>query len=50
MIAQTLLRLMQLCLDDQWGQQTWWSPPEWNPRKKHPSIVSVPRNASCVGW
>jgi len=43
MIAQTLLRLMQLCLDDQWGQQTWWSPPEWNPRKKHPSILDLRR-------
>jgi hypothetical protein len=43
MIAQTLLRLMQLRLDEQWGKQTWWSPPEWNPRKKHPSILDLRR-------
>ncbi|OHB73570.1 MAG: hypothetical protein A2V70_20650 [Planctomycetes bacterium RBG_13_63_9] len=43
MIAQTLLRLMQVCLDDHWGKQTWWSAPEWNPRKKHPSILDLRR-------
>jgi hypothetical protein len=43
MIAQTLLRLMQFRLDAECGQQTWWSPPEWNPRKKHPSILDLRR-------
>lgn len=43
MIAQTLLRLMQFRLDLQWGAQTWWSPPEWNRQKQHPSILDVRR-------
>ena len=43
MIAQTLLRLMQRRLDNQWGEQTWWSPPAWNPLKQHPSILDVRR-------
>lgn len=43
MIAQTLLRLMQFRLDREWGQQTWWSSPAWNPRKKHPSILDLRR-------
>lgn len=43
MIAQTLLRLMQFRLDTEWGAQTWWSSPPWNPRKKHPSILDLRR-------
>lgn len=41
--AQTLLRLMQFRLDEQWGEQSWWSPPPWNPKKRHPSILDLRR-------
>ena len=43
MIAQTLLRLIQFRLDAECGEQTWWSPPEWNLRKTHPSILDLRR-------
>ena len=43
MIAQTLLRLMQFRMDTLWGEQTWWSPPEWNRGKRHPSLLDVRR-------
>ena len=43
MLAQTLLRLLQFELDAECGQGTWWSPPEWNPHKKHPSILDLRR-------
>ncbi len=43
MVAQTLLRLLQFQLDADCGQGSWWSAPEWNPRKKHPSILDIRR-------
>jgi hypothetical protein len=43
MVAQTLLRLLQFQLDADWGQKGWWHPPEWNPHKKHPSILDLRR-------
>ncbi len=43
MIAQSLLRLMQLQLDETWGPSTWWTAPEWNRRKRHPSILDLRR-------
>ncbi len=43
MVAQTLLRLLQLQLDAECGPATWWRAPEWNPKKKHPSILDLRR-------
>lgn len=43
MIAQTLMRLLQMELDEDLGPQTWWSPPDWNKHKKHPSILDIRR-------
>ena len=43
MTAKHCSRLMQRRLDNQWGEQTWWSPPAWNPLKQHPSILDVRR-------
>jgi len=43
MVTQSLLRLMESRLDQQRGPQTWWSPPEWNPKKRHPSILDLRR-------
>jgi hypothetical protein len=43
MVAQTLLRLLQFQLDSDCGPATWWTPPAWNPRKKHPSILDLRR-------
>jgi hypothetical protein len=42
MVAQTLLRLMQFHLDAIYGQG-WCSPPPWNPRKRHVSILDLRR-------
>ena len=41
--AQSLLRLMEFHLDDVCGKATWWSAPEWNRRKRHPSIQDLRR-------
>ena len=43
MVAQTLLTLMQFQLDEAHGEQGWWSPPDWNRRKEHPSLLDVRR-------
>ena len=43
MVAQTLLRLLQFELDAEEGAKTWWSPPDWNRRKQHPSILDLRR-------
>jgi hypothetical protein len=43
MLVQSLLRLIQFRLDDKLGQRGWWSPPEWNRNKKHPSILDLRR-------
>lgn len=43
MVAQTLLRLLQLELDAEEGEKSWWSPPEWNRRKQHPSLLDLRR-------
>jgi len=43
MIAMTLLRLTQFCLDEVWGEETWWHRPEWNRRKNHPSVLDLRR-------
>jgi len=39
MIAQTLLRLLAFELDAAHGPKSWWTPPEWNKTKSHPSVL-----------
>lgn len=43
MVAQTLLRLLQFKLDEEEGEGNWWSPPEWNKGKHHPSVLDLRR-------
>jgi len=43
MIALTLLRLLQFRLDAAWGKGEWWTKPEWNRHKQHPSILDLRR-------
>lgn len=43
MVAQSLLRLVQVKLDATWGEDTWWDVPEWNRHKRHPSILDLRR-------
>jgi hypothetical protein len=43
MVAQTLLRLLAFQLDSAHGPKSWWSPPEWNKTKSHPSVLDVRR-------
>jgi len=43
MVAMTLLRLMQIRLDATWGEGSYWLKPEWNRRKRHPSILDLRR-------
>jgi DDE superfamily endonuclease len=43
LVALTLLRLLQGHLDRAWGAGTWWSKPEWNPRKCQASILDLRR-------
>jgi hypothetical protein len=38
-LALTLLRLLQARLDQAWGPGTCWRMPEWNPPKRHASIL-----------
>jgi hypothetical protein len=42
LVAQALLRLMPRKLA-QARQGTWWTPPPWNPNKRHPSLLDVRR-------
>lgn len=43
LIAATALRLTRFHLDAQWGEGTWWQVPEWNRRKRHPSLLDLRR-------
>lgn len=43
MVAQTLLRLLGFQLDAEYGPKSWWSPPDWNKNKSHPSVLDVRR-------
>jgi DDE superfamily endonuclease len=43
MVAQTLLRLLALELDADYGPKSWWSPPDWNKNKSHPSLLDARR-------
>lgn len=42
-VAQTLLRLLGRRLDAAAGPGGWWSAPEWNRHKSHPSLLDVRR-------
>jgi hypothetical protein len=42
-VALTLLRLLQGRVDQAWGSGSWWLKPEWNPRKRHASILDLRR-------
>jgi DDE superfamily endonuclease len=42
-VALTLLRLLQYRLDHAWSRGSWWLHPEWNPRKRHGSILDLRR-------
>lgn len=42
-IAQALLRLLQFQLDRGRNHHRWWSPPPWNPFKRHPSLLDLRR-------
>jgi hypothetical protein len=43
LIALTLLRVLQARLDQMWGPGSWWLKPEWNPHKRHASILDLRR-------
>jgi hypothetical protein len=43
LVALTLVRLLQARLDQAWGPETWWPKPEWNPHKRHASILDLRR-------
>jgi DDE superfamily endonuclease len=43
LVALTLLRLLQARLNHTWGHGNWWLMPEWNPRKRHASILDLRR-------
>lgn len=42
-VAQTLLRLLSWRLDAACGADGWWSAPDWNRTKAHPSLLDVRR-------
>jgi hypothetical protein len=43
LVALTLLRLLQARLNHAWGPGSWWLKPEWNPGKRHASILDLRR-------
>jgi hypothetical protein len=43
LVALTLLRLLQARLNQAWGPGSWWLTPEWNPQKRHGSILDLRR-------
>lgn len=43
LVALTLLRLLQGHVERTWGAGNWWLKPEWNPRKRHASILDLRR-------
>lgn len=43
MVALTLLRLLQGCLDERRGAGRWWPRPEWHRHKQHASIRDLQR-------
>jgi hypothetical protein len=43
LVTLTLLRLLQARLDQAWGPDTWWGKPQWNPHKRHASILDLRR-------
>ena len=43
LVAMTLLRLIRPQLDQARGKGQWWLKPEWNRRKRHPSLLDLRR-------
>jgi hypothetical protein len=43
LVALTLLRLLQVRIDQAWGPGSWWFKPEWNHRKRLGSILDLRR-------
>lgn len=43
LVAMTLLRLIQPQLDQARGEGRWWLKPDWNRRKRHPSLLDLRR-------
>ena len=43
LVAQALLRVMELHLNTVWGKDGWWTVPDWNRRKRHPSLLDLLR-------
>jgi DDE superfamily endonuclease len=43
LLALTLLRLLQTRLNQAWEPGSWWLKPEWNPHKRHASILDLRR-------
>ena len=43
LVAMTLLRLIQPQLDRAHGEGQWWLKPDWNRRKRHPSLLDLRR-------
>jgi hypothetical protein len=43
LVALTLLRLLQARLNQTWSPGSWWVKPEWNPHKRHASILDLRR-------
>jgi hypothetical protein len=41
LVAPTRLRLLQARLNHACGRGSWWLTPEWNPRKRHASILDL---------
>jgi hypothetical protein len=41
LVALTLLRLLQARLNQAWEPGRWWRKPEWNPHKRHASILNL---------
>jgi hypothetical protein len=43
LVALTLLPRLQARVDHAWGRGSWWLKPEWNPRKRHASLLDLRR-------
>ena len=43
LVALTLLRLLQGRLNQAWEPGSWWLKPEWNPHKRHASLLDLRR-------
>ena len=43
LVALTLLRRLQVRLNQAWGPGSWWLKPEWHPQTRHGSILDLRR-------